>query len=345
MAKNRVELLIYGPIFDSESNPNSSRRIAQFLLEHKDAEEVVVRINSPGGNPYSGMAIHNSLKNHKAKVIAHIDGMAASAASLIPMGADEIHINSCAQMMIHNPSNLVWGDEHAMRKEADNLTKLKESVMNAYLSKMNISKEELIRALDEETTYTAEEALQCGLATHIVEEVVREGVVMYSKPLNSENFEEYMETFQQTIKMEQPPIKKETDIMTLTMEKLKSDNPTLYNQILEEGKKEERARLQALDTINVAGSEELVNKAKYETMETKADVCLAIVDQGLTATPAGAATTAMVPTITDTVAMLNAGKKSLSGEETPPPSGEKTEAEIQMEAGNRLAELYNRGGR
>ncbi len=344
MAKNRVELLIYGPIFDSESNPNSSRRIAQFLLEHKDAEEIVVRINSPGGNPYSGMAIHNSLKNHKARVIAHIDGMAASAASLVPMGADEIHINSCAQMMIHNPSNIIWGDEHAMRKEADNLAKLKESVMNAYLSKVNISKEELIKVLDEETTYTAEEAVQCGLATHIVEEVVREGVVMYSKPLNSGNFEEYMEAFQQTIKMEQPSIKKETDIMTLTMEKLKSDNPTLYNQILEEGKREERARLQALDTINVAGSEELVNKAKYETMETKAEVCLAIVDQGLPTAPAQTTeTTTVTPSITDTVAMLNGGKKPLPGEETPPNLEETNGFEGQMKAGNRLAELYNRG--
>ncbi len=344
MAKNRVELLIYGPIFDSESNPNSSRRIAQFLLEHKDADEIVVRINSPGGNPYSGMAIHNSLKNHKAKVIAHIDGMAASAASLIPMGADEVHINSCAQMMIHNPSNLVWGDEHAMRKEADNLAKLKESVMNAYLSKVKISKDELIRVLDEETTYTAEEALQCGLATHIVEEVVREGVVMYSEPLNSKNFEEYMNTFQQKIKMVQPPIKKETDIMTLTMEKLKSDNPTLYNQILEEGKREERTRLQALDTISVPGSEELVNKAKYETMETKAEVCLAIVDQGLPTAQVQTVETPIAPQApTDTVTMLNTGKKPLPGEETPPNLEETNGFEGQMKAGNRLAELYNRG--
>ena len=343
MTKNRVELLIYGPIFESESNPNSSRRVAQFLLEHKDADEVVVRINSPGGSAYSGIAIHNSLKNHKGKVIAYIDGMAASAASVIPMGADEIHINSCAQIMIHNPSNLVWGDEHAMRKEADNLTKLKESVMNAYLSKVSISKEELIKVLDEETTYTAEEALQCGLATHIVEEIVREGVVMYSGPLSSENLEEYMETLQQTIKMEQPPIKKETDIMTLTMEKLKSDNPTLYNQILEEGKQEERARLQALDTISVPGSEDLVNRAKYETMETKAEVCLAIVDQKLPTGPVQTNETIATPTVTNTVALLNGGKKSLPGEETPPNLEEKKEFETQMDAGNRLAELYNRG--
>ena len=88
-----------------------------------------------------------------------------------------------------------------------------------------------------------------------------------------------------------------------------------------------------------------MNKAKYETMETKAEVCLAIVDQGLTAAPAGPTATAAAPTITDTVALLNAGKQSLNGEETPLPSGEKTEAEIQMEAGNRLAELYNKGGR
>jgi len=341
--KNRVELLIYGPIFDSESNPNSSRRIAQFLLEHKDADEVVVRINSPGGNPYSGMAIHNSLKNHKARVIAHIDGMAASAASLIPMGADEVHVNSCAQMMIHNPSNLIWGDEHAMRKEADNLAKLKESVMNAYLSKVNISKEELIKVLDEETTYTAEEALQCGLATHIVEEVVREGVVMYSEPLNSKNFEEYMETFQHTIKMEQPSIKKETDIMT--REQLKSDNPTLYNEILEEGKKEERTRLQALDTINVPGSEDLVKKAKYETMESKAEVCLAIVDQGLPVVSAEPGSPLLHAHSADPVALVTSGKVALPGEETPPPSGEESEFKAQLQAGDRLAELYNRGGK
>ncbi len=345
MEKNRVELLIYGPIFDSESNPNSSRRIAEFLLEHNDAEEIAVRINSPGGSAYSGIAIHNALKNHKARIIAYIDGMAASAASVIPMGADEIHINSCAQMMIHNPSNLIWGDEHAMRKEADNLAKLKESVMNAYLSKVKISKEELIKVLDEETIYTAEGALQCGLATHIVEEVVREGVVMYSGPLNSENFEEYMESFQNTIKMEQPSIKKETDIMTMTREQLKSDNPALYSEIIEEGKREERSRLQALDTINVPGSEELVRKAKYETMESKAEVCLAIVDQGLPVAPAEPGTPSLHTHSVDPVTMVTSGKVALPGEDTPLPSEEESEFEAQLKAGNRLAELYNRGGK
>lgn len=345
MTKSRPELLIYGPVFDSEYNPNNSRKVAEFLSNHNDAEEIDVRINSPGGSASAGMAIYNSLKNHKATINVYIDALAASTAGLIAMGGDRILINNCAQIMIHNPSNLIWGDEHAMRKEADNLKKLKESVMNAYLTKVNISKEELIIALDEETTYTAEAALECGLATHIVEEVVRDGVVMYSGALDPNNLKEYMMGLQSAPKLEQSTKLNQKEIGKMTKNELKSNNPTLYSEIMEEGKKEERARLQALDTINVPGSEELVKKAKYETMESKAEVCLAIVDKGIPVGSVGGEKAEVAPSVIDPVTLLNSGKVALLGEETPPALVEESGVEVQLKAGNRLAELYNGGGK
>ena len=335
IAKNRPELLIYGPVFESEYNPNSSRNIALFLNEHKDAREIDVRINSPGGSASAGMAIYNSLKNHKASINVYIDGMAASTASLIAMAGDKILINNCAQFMIHNPSNLVWGDEHAMRKEADNLTKLKESVMNAYLAKVKMSKEELILVLDEETTYTAEAALECGLATHIVEETVRDGIEMYSEPFRAQDLEKYIETYQNGSKLEKILSQEEKEINIMTKEKIKTENPDLYKEILEEGKTEERARLQALDTINTPGSEELVKKAKYETMQSKAEVCLAIVDGGMMIAP-------VEPIVKneDPTAFLQLGKGNLPPETDPVSPNTATELETQLAAGNKIAELY-----
>lgn len=329
--------MIYGPVFESDYNPNSSRKVALFLNEHKDATEIDVRINSPGGSASAGMAIYNSLKNHKATINVYIDGMAASTASLIAMAGDKILINSCAQFLLHNPSNFVYGDEHALRKEADNLKKLKESVMTAYLTKVKISKEELILVLDEETTYTSEEALECGLATHIVEETIRDGIVMYSEPFKTQDLEKYIESYKNSSKLEKIPSQdgKETNVMTLTMEKVKNENPALFNEILEVGKGEERVRLQALDTINTPGSEELVKKAKYETMQSKADVCLAIVDSGLMAAPVVAETNTE-----DQVGILLAGKKPLPSESDTVLLNTGTDLETQIATGNRMAELY-----
>ena len=82
-------------------------------------EQIVLRINSPGGEVFEGVAILNMLRAHKAKVTAVVDGLAASAASVIAAGADETVMSPGTQMMIHSPWMITWGNATDLRKEAD----------------------------------------------------------------------------------------------------------------------------------------------------------------------------------------------------------------------------------
>lgn len=327
--KNNPELLIYGAIFESEYCRNSSVKINEFLAEHKEAEEIDVRINSPGGSAYEGMAIYNSLKNHSAKINVYIDGMAASTASLAAMAGDNIYINNCAQMLIHNPSSIAIGDEHAFTKEAENLRKLKESVMNAYLTKTNLSIEELTRIMDEEVTYTASEALEHGFATAIVEEVVSGGVQMYSGPLKQNLLDEFIKS---TTNIKNMMIPQGGEKMTL--EQLRTENPELHTQILEEGKRMERERIQGLDSINGPGREEMINNAKYVTLESKANVALQIIEKEKTM-----ATQPAQPAVPG-APVLSTGATVIP--ETVPPKPEPTMQEKEMAFGAQVAEIINK---
>lgn len=121
-------------------------------------EELEIRINSPGGSVFQGWAIHNALKEYTGKKIIHIDGVAASMASVIALAGDEVHMSENALFMIHNPSSLTQGSASELRKEADLLDKIKTVMVESYHKKTGIEKNKLIEMLDAETWFDANEA-------------------------------------------------------------------------------------------------------------------------------------------------------------------------------------------
>ena len=113
--------------FDDDITP---KKFKEELFESDG--DVIVWINSPGGDVFAASQIYNMLKEYKGKVTVKIDGLAASAASVIAMAGDEVLMSPVAMLKIHNPSTLIWGEESDKLKAKEMLAEVKESIINAY---------------------------------------------------------------------------------------------------------------------------------------------------------------------------------------------------------------------
>lgn len=137
-----------------------------------DVSTINLYINSPGGSVFEGVAIHNMLKRHEAKVNVRIDALAASIASVIAMAGDTIYMPKNSMLMIHNPWTIALGNAKELRKTADDLDRIGGSAVQSYLQKAGdkLTEEKLQEMLDEETWLSADEAYQYGLADVVEEE-------------------------------------------------------------------------------------------------------------------------------------------------------------------------------
>ena len=126
-----------------------------------------LHVNSPGGAVFDGVSIFNAIKQHKSKVIAHIDGLAASIASVIVMAADEVMMSENAFLMVHEPWSIVAGNSEEMRKEADLLDKVGGTIMKTYTDKSGKDESEIKTLMQAETWMTAQEALDFGFVDSI----------------------------------------------------------------------------------------------------------------------------------------------------------------------------------
>ena len=128
----------------------------------ESVEQIILRINSPGGEVFEGVAMLNMLRAHRASVLAVVDGLAASAASVIAVGADETVMSPGTQMMIHSPWVIIAGDAEDLRHEAGVLDSIESSLIQIYRDKAG--EKDWAQLLADETWYSAEEAVAAGLA-------------------------------------------------------------------------------------------------------------------------------------------------------------------------------------
>ena len=133
--------------------------------------ELTLRINSPGGSVFDGVAIYNALKRHDARVTVWIDGIAASIASMIAMAGDEIVMPENAMLMLHDPSALVIGTAADMRGMAEALDKMKAGMLAAYRDKSRRDDAEIEALMAAETWLSAQEAVDLGLADRVEQPV------------------------------------------------------------------------------------------------------------------------------------------------------------------------------
>ncbi|ORC49925.1 peptidase S14 [Burkholderia sp. A27] len=142
--------------------------IAQLDTAAASATEVIVAVNSPGGDVFDAFAIYNALRRHAGKVTARVDGVAASAAGLVVMAGDQVIMPENAMLMIHNPWTIALGS----RSTADMMDKARDGILAAYRRKSGQTDEDLTAMMDAETWLTALEAQSLGFCD-VIEEPVR----------------------------------------------------------------------------------------------------------------------------------------------------------------------------
>lgn len=136
-------------------------------LESGDGD-ITVWINSPGGDVFAAAQIYNMLMDYPHNVTVKIDGLAASAASVIAMAGTEVLMSPVAMMMIHNPATVAIGDAGEMKKAIDMLAEVKESIMNAYEIKTGLSRPRISHLMDAESWFNATKAVELGFADGIL---------------------------------------------------------------------------------------------------------------------------------------------------------------------------------
>lgn len=145
----------------------SAKEFVASLDKLAEATEIRLHINSPGGEVFEGIAILNALRNHPARVVAVVDGIAASAASFIAAGADELIMGRNSELMIHDARGICMGNAGDMREMVNLLDHLSDNIASVYAAKAGGTVADWRTAMLAETWYSAEEAVEAGLADRV----------------------------------------------------------------------------------------------------------------------------------------------------------------------------------
>ena len=184
--------------FDDEVTP------ALFKDELNSGEgDITVWINSPGGDCVAAAQIYNMLSAYKGNVTIKIDGIAASAASVIAMAGNTVLMSPVSMIMIHNPATIAFGDHNEFAKAIEMLDEVKESIINAYVIKTGLSRTKLSHLMDSETWMNANKAIELGFADDVISdsknEDTSEATVMFSrKAVNNALFNKVAAKVQRT---------------------------------------------------------------------------------------------------------------------------------------------------
>lgn len=293
-----AELILYGEIaaeswWGDEVTP---RQFGEELAALGDVAEIVVRINSPGGDVFAAGAIYTRLKDNAAAITVKIDGWAASAATIIAAAGDKVLIAQNGVMMYHDPAMKLRGYFKAdeLEKQIAALAVIKNSIVNALAMKTGKSEEEVSEIMKAETWYTGAEAVENGFADELMFEekdvetevqddcrVVVNSVAFDLSPfrsipkalLNSRPARDgggFTDTHQQEKE-------KKTEMEITNVEQLEQKYPDLVKQVRDSATAAERARIKAIEDLALSGFETIVDTAKFEKPESAADVAMKIV--------------------------------------------------------------------
>lgn len=228
-----------------------------------DGEDIEVVINSQGGSVIDASEIFTALKDYKGQVTAKIVGFAGSCASWIAMAADKVKISPMGFIMIHNASSVAIGDNREMDSAGNMLKTVDEAIRNAYKEKTGLSDEELKDLMDNETWFNSSKALEKNFADEIMFE---------EEALVSNSFFNDLKIPSKEILNIINKNQEEREEVVMDLKELQEKHPELYNEVMnlgkEEGRKEERERIQNIENLEINGFKDLVNKAKFETFES-----------------------------------------------------------------------------
>lgn len=187
LSSSAVEVLIYDDIGEGWMGGISAKDFAKELKAFGSPETINVRINSAGGSVFDGVAIYNTLLKNPANVVVHIDGLAASIASIIAMAGDEINMADNAMMMIHDPWTVAGGNAKDLRDQANVLDKIGDTLVSTYAKRTDGDDDAIRKMMSEETWMSAEEAKDFGFVDNITDELKIAAYFDLSKFKNAPN--------------------------------------------------------------------------------------------------------------------------------------------------------------
>ena len=353
-SENDAEILLYGVIggYDDDWQKQDAKAFIKKVQELGNVSNMTIRINSVGGSVFEAQAMYNYLKTHRATKTIRIDGLAASAATLVAMVGDRIIMPDNALMMIHNPSTIVWGTSEEMRNAADHLDKVRDTMVAVYRAKSGKEAEELESMMNVETWMTAAEALEHGFCDETDEEIEIaacaaldcDGLVIKTAagetPIPqsiAEKMPHILEKLSQNkvaaeLSNHSNPAKEADTVEFRTIAELEAAAPDLVKEIRSQaateahtaGVTDERSRIQALDSLVKPGREAIIAKAKYEDPKDARDIALALLD---------------ADQVQSKIDSREADAKAL--ENLTDPQSKVSEAEKRADAENTVADIIN----
>lgn len=297
------ELLLYGTISSQQSwweDRVTPGKFNEELAALGDVSEIIVRINSGGGDVFAANAIFTRLKDCSAKITVKIDGWAASAATIIAMAGDTIKIAKNGVFMIHDPAMTVWDTFTAedFEKMAEELKVIKQSIVNTYAMKSGRDTQDIEQLMSVETWWTGEDAVSNGFCDEIMFDDVSTAVensshvVVNSVSLDVSSYKTLPRSLFNSPKnpgcftntsAAKTQKKEEQNMATnesiTTVEALTAEYPDLVAKIVSNAKEEERARIKDIKETALNGFEDIVEDAMFEHPVSAAEVALKIVNE------------------------------------------------------------------
>lgn len=262
-------------------------------LDKAAGDDVELYINSGGGSVFAGSEIYTALKEYRGKITSKVTGVAASAATFFVLASDEVYVSPLAQLMIHKAAARTDGDSTAHSSGFELLDGADRSIAKVYQTRTKLPENEILDLMDKTTWMNAEKAVQLGFADGVLfdEESDVSNSLSMAAELPQEVIDKLKNELLKNILRDNPtgsdpitidpinqakPIEERND-KAMNLEELKAQHPDLYQQVLNEGAKNERDRVVALNALATApGAAEIVAKA-IEEGKAAGDVAMEIV--------------------------------------------------------------------
>ena len=296
------ELILYGDIASETwwGDEVTPRQFTEELNALGNVPEIVVRINSGGGDVFAANAIYTRLKDNAAKITVKIDGWAASAATIVAMAGDVIEIPGNGVFMVHDPSIGLLGyfNEADLVKVSEELKVIKQSIVNGYALKTGKAAEEIAAIMAAETWFDGKQAVDAGFCDRLmfeeadttVENAAK--VIVNSVSMNLEQFPNMPVSLLNRLAADPPggfsntksktePKRSDQNMDGIkdikTVADLKAAFPDLTKQIEEAATAAERTRIQDIEEVALPGFDAIVNEAKFTKPTAAGDVAKAII--------------------------------------------------------------------
>ena len=291
-ADNTVELLLYGDISQTSwwGDEVTPRQFADELAGLGALDQIVVRINSGGGDVFAAQTIGNLLEQHPAEVTARIDGLCASAATIVACHCGKVVAANDSTYMVHPVKIGACGyyDAEELRKFTEALAAIKENIVGLYVKKTGRTRDEVTDWMDATSWWTAPEAKENGFVDQLVDEQAavaeNRGGLLFVNGVNMHMPFDQIPDFVQRSRAVggfANKTKEETDMEIKTADDLRGAYPALVNEIeaaaAREARDAERQRIQDIEEMSLPGSEKLTAEAKFTKPMSAADYAKAVV--------------------------------------------------------------------